>query len=259
MIYSLDEPGGFDSFVSSDYAHFFRAVDPSMSRNSRTLDLPSDPIHYAQPFWKFLGIRYLLFPERNDSLPPPWELVQEGDLYIYENTEWQPRWYLVPRIIPVSTIEDGFRASQAFNPESEAVVVGIEHPDIPPGLLESSQSAPDNSSIVVLEYTADNLMLNVSTDRDRYLVFSDTFFPGWRAWIDDKEVEIYRTNGIVKGIVVPSGDHEVRFLYDPVSYKIGWLLTLIGVVLVVIVAVVAALVVTTPFMVWLPARFHFLL
>ncbi|MCX6646195.1 MAG: hypothetical protein NTY09_07550, partial [bacterium] len=73
MIYDLDEPGGFDSFVSADYAHFFRSIDPSMSRNSRTLDLPSDPIHYSQPFWNFLGIRYLLFTEKNDSLPPPWE------------------------------------------------------------------------------------------------------------------------------------------------------------------------------------------
>src|SRR4030042_5923743 len=60
MIFDLDEPGGFDSFVDADYAHFFRSIDPQMSRNSRTLDVPSDYIQYRPPFWSFLNVRYLL-------------------------------------------------------------------------------------------------------------------------------------------------------------------------------------------------------
>ncbi|MCK4719909.1 YfhO family protein, partial [bacterium] len=231
MIYGLDEPGGFDSFVSSDYAHFFRSIDPSMSRNSRTLDLPSEPINYSQPFWNFLGIRYLLFPEKNNSLPPPWELRWTGDLFIYENTEWMPRWFTVPNIIPVDSIENGYNASQAIDPMKEAVVVGIEHTDIPPALLESSSDDYYVRQMEILVYSADELRLRTSSDRDQFLVFSDTYFPGWRAWIDRNEVEIYRTNGIVKGIVIPSGEHEIRFLYDPLSYKIGWLLVLIGLIL----------------------------
>lgn len=231
MIYGLDEPGGFDSFVSSDYAHFFRSIDPSMSRNSRTLDLPSEPINYSKPFWNFLGIRYLLFPEKNNSLPPPWELRWTGDLFIYENTEWMPRWFTVPNIIPVDSIENGYNASQAIDPIKEAVVVGIEHTDIPPALLESSTNDTNGRHIETIEYSADELRLRTSSDRDQFLIFSDTYFPGWRAWIDRNEVEIYRTNGIVKGIVIPSGEHEIRFLYDPLSYKIGWLLVLIGLIL----------------------------
>lgn len=231
MIYGLDEPGGFDSFVSSDYANFFRSIDPMMSRNSRMLDLPSETIHYAQPFWNFLGIRYLLFAEENPSLPPPWELAWEGDLFIYENSEWQPRWFLVPNIIPVHTIDDGYHAAQAFNSESEAVVVGIEHIDIPNELLERSDTDDVGYSIEVLNYEADEVRLNVRSEQDQFLVFSDTYFPGWRAWVDGEEVEIYRTNGVVKGIVISSGGHEVRFLYNPVSYKIGWLLFFIGLIL----------------------------
>ncbi|MCX6645039.1 MAG: YfhO family protein, partial [bacterium] len=155
----------------------------------------------------------------------------EGDLCIYENTEWQPRWFLVPNIIPVQTIDDGYSVAQAFDPESEAVVVGIEHVDIPADLLEMTRPSDRQHSIEVLKYGADEVRLNVSTDRDQYLVFSDTYFPGWRAWVDGSEVKIYRTDGIVKGIVVPQGEHEIRFCYDPVSYKIGWLLVFIGLIL----------------------------
>ncbi len=237
MLYGLDEPGGFDSFVSADYAHFFRLIDPSMSRNSRTLDLPGDYIYYRQPFWSFLGIRYLLSPGEMPSLPPQWELAEQNELYIYENTEWLPRWFLVPRILPVESIEDGYAAAQVIDPSTKAVVVGIEHIDIPPSLLGNDVRDADFmeaefGSIELMHYGADELRLSVNATDDAYLVFADTWYPGWRAWIDGKETEIYRTDGLVKGIVVPSGSHEVRFLYDPPLYKLGWLLFFIGLALV---------------------------
>ncbi len=232
MLYDLDEPGGFDSFVSADYAHFFRSIDPQMSRNSRTLDLPADHIHYRQPFWSFLGIRYLASPGEMPFLPPKWKLAYHHDLYVYENTEWLPRWFLVPEIIPMETIEDGYNAAQAIRPSRQAVVVGIEHADIPPALLEHPWF-PEDTPLGLLEvekYGADELLLSAQCTRDCYLVFSDTYFPGWRAWIDNEEVEIYRTDGIVKGIVVPEGEHQIRFLYDPPLYKLGWWLFAIGLI-----------------------------
>ena len=231
MIYGLDEPGGFDSFVSADYAHFFRTIDPQMSRNSRTLDLPSEYFHYRQPFWSFLNIRYLLSPGPMPSLPAPWIEVEDLDLVIYENTEWLPRWFLVPRIIPVGTIEEGYLASQAIDPAGEAVVVGIEHVDIPPALLEHVPDEYEPGSVEMVRYGADELVLDVATSRVSFLVFSDTYFPGWSAWVDDEEVEVYVADAIIKGIVVPEGEHRVRFVYAPPLYKIGWILFLIGLVI----------------------------
>jgi len=252
MLYDLDEPGGFDSFVSADYAHFFRSFDPAMSRNSRTLDLPSDYVHYRQPFWSFLGIRYLLSPRPMTLLPPPWQIVYEGDLVIHENPDWLPRWFLVGKILPVGTVEDGYRAARVIDPAQEAVVVGIRHEDIPASLLETNRhvaSTCESSSMwtsstnrddtpdqevgrIELErYGADELRLRVDCERDCYLVFSDTYFPGWRAWVDDEEVRVYRTDAVIKGIVVPEGEHRVRFLYDPPLYKLGWLLAVVGAIL----------------------------
>ena len=246
MLYDLDEPGGFDSFVSADYSTFFREIDPQMSRNSRTLDLPRDYQTYRQPFWSFLGIRYLLSPGPMDSLPPPWTFAWKGEVWIYENPDWQKRWFLVPRIIPVRTVEDGYSAAQAIDPAREAVVDGIEHADIPPALLETplpegtsleapwearTQPASSAGTITVRDYLADEVLLDIDCQSDSFLVFSDTWFPGWRAWVDGREVKVYRADGIVKGIVAPQGKHSVRFLYDPMSYKIGWSLALLGLIL----------------------------
>jgi len=264
MVYSLDEPGGFDSFVSSDYAHFFREIDPPtedniyvMSRNSRTLDLPSYYGAYNQPFWDFLNIRYVLSREPMSMLPGGWELAWpesvtgnggHNDLYIYENTSWLPRFFLVPSIVPVDTIEDGYDLAQKIIPDKMAVVMGIEETEIPGQLRETiniGESAegvqisinrilePDEvGSVEVVEYGADEAILEVTAHRDTFLVFSDTYFPGWRAWVDDDEVEVYRTDAIIKGIIVPEGEHTVRFLYDPPLYRLGWILTFVGILLI---------------------------
>ena len=50
-----------------------------------------------------------------------------------------------------------------------------------------------------------------------FLVYMDRFHPRWRASIDGKQVRIYRANGQFKGVLVPEGNHDVKFEYrDPV-------------------------------------------
>jgi uncharacterized membrane protein YfhO len=49
--------------------------------------------------------------------------------------------------------------------------------------------------------------------------------------VDDVETKVYRTDGIIKGIVVPEGTHTIRFLYDPPLYKLGWALFVLGLIL----------------------------
>jgi uncharacterized membrane protein YfhO len=55
------------------------------------------------------------------------------------------------------------------------------------------------------------------------LVLSEIYYPaGWNAMIDGAETEIYRTNSILRSVVVPAGDHEVVFSFDPPIYHLGY-------------------------------------
>jgi hypothetical protein len=33
--------------------------------------------------------------------------------------------------------------------------------------------------------------------------------PGWRVWVDDQEVLMYRVDGVVRGIYLDGGHHQV--------------------------------------------------
>ena len=231
MLYDIDEMGGYDSFVSSDFVKLFGDYNEGMTHNERSLYLPTDYMIYTHPWWSYLGVRYLVSPTPMPRLTSNWVLAFDEDQYIYENSDWMPRWYLVPTIIPTNTLEESILSTQWIRPRQNAVVQEIDIEDIPPGLLEDE--SPDEfdepvGELQVMFYGSNELRLSANCARDCYLVFADTFFPGWRAWIDDEEVEIYRTNGNMKGIVLPEGDHAVRFLYDPPLYKLGWWLCLAG-------------------------------
>ncbi len=63
------------------------------------------------------------------------------------------------------------------------------------------------------------------------VVLSDTFYPGWRAYVDGRETPIWEAYGAVRGVVVESGQHEIEFRYRPVSVYGGAVLTAIGLML----------------------------
>jgi hypothetical protein len=237
VIFGLDDMGGFDSLVSSTYANYFRFIDPAMVRDSRYIEIPGDPSVYGEPFWDFLGVRYLVSTTPMSALPSNWQPAWQGEVFVYENTSWLPRWFFVPKIVPVGTMEDGYEASRKIDPAREAVVEGIREDEAPASLVEGAEPNGDVSrgEVRVALYEADEARLAARCDRDSFLVFSDSWFPGWRAWVDGREVKVYRTDGVVKGIVVPGGEHEVRFEYDPISYRIGLVLVFLGIVLVITV------------------------
>ncbi|MCB0089970.1 MAG: YfhO family protein, partial [Caldilineaceae bacterium] len=53
------------------------------------------------------------------------------------------------------------------------------------------------------------------------LVLSDSYYPGWRAWVDGAATPIYAANYLARGIKLPAGDHTVVFAYEPDSWRRG--------------------------------------
>ena len=70
-------------------------------------------------------------------------------------------------------------------------------------------------------------------DQPGELFLSETYYPGWRVYIDGKESKIEPSHKIFRQVKVPAGEHKVRFVYDPLSFKLGAvisLLTLVGLI-----------------------------
>ena len=83
-------------------------------------------------------------------------------------------------------------------------------------------------NVTVISYTPNKSILDCETDQDAFLYVSDTYYPGWRAYVDGKETKIYRANLAFRAVEVPKGKHAIVFKYVPMSFYIGLCLTIIG-------------------------------
>ena len=79
----------------------------------------------------------------------------------------------------------------------------------------------------------DQYTVKVRADADGYLLFTETWYPGWRATLDEKKVLLYRADFLYQAIAVPAGEHRVEFVYRPLSFYIG--LALSGISLMVLI------------------------
>ena len=72
------------------------------------------------------------------------------------------------------------------------------------------------SSISLVAYKANELRYKASVSSAAFAVFSEMHYPhGWQAYIDEVEVPHYRVNYSLRGLIIPSGQHDVVFRFEP--------------------------------------------
>ena len=78
----------------------------------------------------------------------------------------------------------------------------------------------------------DLVELRTVTSDPTFLVLRDTYYPGWRAFVDGHEVHIWRTDYLFRGVEVPAGEHTIRFEFSPLSFRVGLVISIISFLLV---------------------------
>ena len=82
-----------------------------------------------------------------------------------------------------------------------------------------------------LEFGLNHQTLRAVCRAPRMLLLSETDYPGWKVRVDGRPEKIYRANQAFRAVPLPSGNHTVRFTYEPGSFYYGlWisLATLLG-------------------------------
>ncbi len=81
-----------------------------------------------------------------------------------------------------------------------------------------SYSDTQRGNIQLSVYKPDRLIFKVNAKQKAFIVFSDIYYPkGWHAKIDGKETKIYQTDYILRGLIVPAGNHIIKFEFVPNS------------------------------------------
>ena len=79
-------------------------------------------------------------------------------------------------------------------------------------------------------YTPSKIVIEVDSPQNNTLILSDSYYPGWRATIDDQTTMINRTDGALRRIDVPAGQHSVIMTYQPLSFTLGLAISIISLI-----------------------------
>ncbi|MCX8118565.1 MAG: YfhO family protein [Desulfobacterota bacterium] len=94
---------------------------------------------------------------------------------------------------------------------------------VPPG------PGAGGGKVEILQETNNRLSLRAETKEEVFLVLSDTYFPGWKVYVNGREERILRANYHFRAVPLTKGTHRIDFLYDPLSFKLGITLTFLGI------------------------------
>jgi hypothetical protein len=144
-----------------------------------------------------------------------YEHVKEAAGYdIYLNKNALPRAYSVTGLLGARDIHELKRMFDLnlVNPASHAVLFGEDLKEM--GATEFSKAA-----VSVEEYDNERVVMKTRSAGQSFVVLADQYYPGWQAFIDGRESRIWKANGVLRGVVVPGGEHEVIFEYSPFWLK----------------------------------------
>ncbi|MGM0612691.1 MAG: YfhO family protein [Bacteroidota bacterium] len=118
----------------------------------------------------------------------------------------------------VANPDSAIMALNDFEP-SKTVIVEKEHAD---PLKGESFSFDSNAEITLEDYKPNHLTYKSTSDKEQLAVFSEIYYPeGWQVYIDGEKAEHFRVNYILRGMIVPAGDHKIEFQFKPGSYYAG--------------------------------------
>jgi Bacterial membrane protein YfhO len=239
--------GGIDRWAADTYSY----ASVSLIKNIQGINA-FDPL--MQKDWSKVagGLAYYGQPTRDDFWSGNWfndimrvttlslrdDLTPKGDGWAldYPIVGWRSnRWirtpvlaeaYLVDQVIVrkldqiQSAINDPkapFRIA-AFTETPVAMNAPIFH------TVQEDNVAPSPGTVISSDLRK-NPRAKIDASRDSFLVLSTSWSAGWTARIDGRAAPVYRTNGIVMGVAVPAGKHDVRLVFDPPGFATGKLIS----------------------------------
>jgi hypothetical protein len=103
----------------------------------------------------------------------------------------------------------------------------------------SAVTQPQWDSVATIKLTRfdnDTMDYSFRSAKPQFAVFSEVYYPyGWNAYIDGKKTEYCKTDYVLRGLSLPPGQHAVRFIFEPSSYKTGVKISYIASFLILII------------------------
>lgn len=218
MFYRISDIRGYDSIIPKQYADLMGALAPQGELLYNRIAPFYNPDPLDSPIINLLNVKYVL-----TTRPLPnagYTLVYDDEIKIYRNERVLPRAFMVPRARVVTDRAALLAQMQTFDPTREVLLEQTPH--------VANESACAYEPVSVIKYSGNEVIVKSKQECAGWLVLTDSYFPGWLVFIDEKDAPLYRANYNFRAVHVPAGEHTIRFKYSPVSFRAGAIGSFLG-------------------------------
>jgi hypothetical protein len=223
-VYGISDVQGYSGIVLDYYVDFLNLVEKGVSGPRRVYSLKY-AASLSSRLLDLLNVKYVITiaepgeeMARLEQADPDILLVYDGEVKIYENKDVLPRAFVVASYKVLREKEEILDelTSTEFDPASYVVLEEEPEP-----LSARIDTPGEESSARILEYTPNRITVEVQMSSDGFLVLSDLYYGGWKAFVDGEERKVLKADYIFRAVQLGQGRHMVEFVFDPLSLKIG--------------------------------------
>lgn len=213
MLFGIEQVGGEHGNQIQRYNEFLGAGEQASQPTFANVGNGSDA-----RFRDAGDVRYLVLSAQMQD-PSFREVYRGQQAIVYENVGNLGRAWLV---------------GQAIRANADATLQTMQSPQWDPRVNAVVESPRDlalagaglRGTTRITRHEADHVEVATEANGAALLVLADNYYPDWKATVDGRPAEIYRTNHTFRGVVVPTGSHRVAFDFEPHGLYTGFYLYL---------------------------------
>lgn len=156
-----------------------------------------------------LGIRYSVVVDR-----------AQGSAMIAERPTAMPHARMAYAAV-ISTPEESAQAMKTLADVRNTVV--LEQPS--PVALSGKAADSVAHKVTWTSWGSESFSYEIETAEPGIAVFSEMWYPAWKAYVDGQPAEILRTNWSLRGVALPAGKHKVEMRYESDAFSLGSLIS----------------------------------
>ncbi|OGP36324.1 MAG: hypothetical protein A2X93_09615 [Deltaproteobacteria bacterium GWC2_56_8] len=217
LLFRVFDINGVEVMKRGDYASLYDI----MTRRS-SIDATNIPsllnVRYVVSIPEIRSKRYRLVKVIG-ALPGATGVEAERALKIYENLDFVPRFNLAAdyRVITKSDEFASIISGTGFDPKKTVFLEEVPWQ----GGGQADGRPLRNCKVEVVSYRMNSVELHTNCSERSVLVASESWYPGWKAFVDGKEERILKADYVLRAVPLEGGAHVVRFEYRPMSFRAG--------------------------------------
>jgi hypothetical protein len=203
-IYKINDIHGYESLTNRSMIVFYLQRRLPDTLNLQLLGL--------------FNVKYIIVGKRTVINPNLRFLYSADSLRIYENLLSKPRAYFAYKVI--LSANDSIAADVLVRQDFDGSAALFTQDDAPPKIASFS-SEQGARTMHIDKSENEEVIITAKTEKKGIFVLTDTYYPGWKCYVNGTEQPIYRVNYCMRAILLDPGTSQIVFRFEPGIFTVG--------------------------------------